>query len=125
MQNQSPAGWHPDPFDPRRLRYWDGVQWTEHRAPNPGQGQPPQPYYGHVPQPPYAPPHNDANTLSIIGIVLGAVAFVFCPVLFGPAALVLGGVGMSRKERLAPVALAVGGAGLVVGVALGAVLGMM
>src|SRR5436309_5896997 len=25
-----PAGWHPDPWRQRRLRYWDGAQWTGH-----------------------------------------------------------------------------------------------
>ena len=29
---QTPAGWHPDPNDPTQLRYWDGTQWTDHRA---------------------------------------------------------------------------------------------
>jgi len=24
------AGWHPDPWQPWRLRYWDGTRWTEH-----------------------------------------------------------------------------------------------
>lgn len=33
MNNLPPAGWHPDPQDPAQLRYWDGNQWTEHRAP--------------------------------------------------------------------------------------------
>lgn len=28
-----PAGWHPDPQAPSTQRYWDGSQWTEHRAP--------------------------------------------------------------------------------------------
>jgi len=27
-----PAGWHPDPWGQRRLRYWDGTQWTGHTA---------------------------------------------------------------------------------------------
>ena len=27
-----PAGWHPDPWRQRRLRYWDGAQWTGHTA---------------------------------------------------------------------------------------------
>jgi len=45
-----PAGWYDDPQDPSRLRYWDGVSWTEHSAPKqpapqaaygpPGQGAP-------------------------------------------------------------------------------------
>jgi hypothetical protein len=30
------AGWYPDPEDPGRWRYWDGLRWTEHRsAPSP------------------------------------------------------------------------------------------
>ncbi len=29
----SAAGWYPDPEVPRQLRYWDGLNWTEHRAP--------------------------------------------------------------------------------------------
>jgi Protein of unknown function (DUF2510) len=28
----APAGWHPDPWGQRRLRYWDGAQWTGHTA---------------------------------------------------------------------------------------------
>ena len=28
-----PADWYPDPEDPDQFRYWDGSQWTEHRAP--------------------------------------------------------------------------------------------
>jgi hypothetical protein len=27
-----PAGWHPDPWGQKRLRYWDGTQWTGHTA---------------------------------------------------------------------------------------------
>lgn len=26
----TPANWYPDPFGRHELRYWDGVQWTEH-----------------------------------------------------------------------------------------------
>lgn len=26
------GGWYPDPTDPRGLRYWDGLGWTDHRA---------------------------------------------------------------------------------------------
>jgi hypothetical protein len=28
-----PAGWYNDPEQPGQNRYWDGTQWTEHRAP--------------------------------------------------------------------------------------------
>jgi hypothetical protein len=28
----APAAWHPDPWGQKRLRYWDGAQWTGHTA---------------------------------------------------------------------------------------------
>ena len=28
-----PAAWYDDPEDPTQYRYWDGANWTEHRAP--------------------------------------------------------------------------------------------
>ncbi|HEX5988690.1 MAG TPA: DUF2510 domain-containing protein [Solirubrobacterales bacterium] len=28
----SPAGWHPDPSGSGRLRYYDGIRWTDHYA---------------------------------------------------------------------------------------------
>lgn len=28
-----PAAWYDDPEDPSRYRYWDGTNWTDHRAP--------------------------------------------------------------------------------------------
>jgi Domain of unknown function (DUF4389)/Protein of unknown function (DUF2510) len=40
---QTPAGWYPDPQDPRSIRYWDGVAWTEQRAPFPQAPPPPPP----------------------------------------------------------------------------------
>ncbi len=33
MSNLPPAAWYPDPQDSSQLRYWDGGQWTDHRAP--------------------------------------------------------------------------------------------
>lgn len=27
-----PPGWHPDPWDPSSLRWWDGTTWSEHTA---------------------------------------------------------------------------------------------
>lgn len=31
-----PAGWHPDPSQAGRQRYWDGTEWTGHVAPGAG-----------------------------------------------------------------------------------------
>lgn len=62
---------------------------------------------------------NPSNVLSIMGIVCGGIAFLFLPPLFGIAGLILGGIGMSNKERLAPWALGVSGAGLIAGLIIG------
>src|SRR4051794_16300570 len=34
MTDTPAAGWHPDPMGKHELRYWDGVQWTEHVSSN-------------------------------------------------------------------------------------------
>ena len=26
----APPGWYPDPQNPHRKRYWDGIRWTVH-----------------------------------------------------------------------------------------------
>jgi hypothetical protein len=67
-------------------------------------------------------PKTPGNGFSITAIVLGAIAFLFLPPLFGVAGLIFGGVGLNRKERLAPVGMIVAGLGLVLGMILGAVL---
>ena len=42
--SESPAGWYPDPQDPRYLRYWDGAAWTDQVAAlSPGATPPPLP----------------------------------------------------------------------------------
>lgn len=133
----TPAGWYPDPQNPAQLRYWDGQAWSESTAPaapaapsapatpvDPAAGQgyggyPTYPSYGSSyptgMQNPYAE-QKPSNTLSIIGIVCGAIAFLFCPFILGIAGLVLGGVAKSKNEPLANVALIVSGLGLVGGI---------
>ncbi|CAL9612287.1 hypothetical protein [Streptomyces sp. enrichment culture] len=65
---------------------------------------------------------SNSNVLSIIAIVLGAVALLFLPIVFGAIGLVLAIIAMTvRRERLATVALVVSAVGLVGGMILGAV----
>ncbi|MEU2181891.1 hypothetical protein [Streptomyces thermolilacinus] len=62
-----------------------------------------------------------SNVLSIIAIVLGVVALLFLPIVFGAIGLVLAIIAMTvRRERLATVALVVSAVGLVGGMILGA-----
>ena len=65
---------------------------------------------------------NQSNTFSILAIVLGAIAFLIFPILLGPAAIILGVVGLVKKERLAPIGLTIGILGTIVGMVLGAII---
>lgn len=48
---------------------------------------------------------NDKNTYSILAIVFAGVSLLFLPILFGPAALVMGILAMVKQERLRVLAL--------------------
>lgn len=63
------------------------------------------------------------NSFSIAGIICGGIAFLFLPIILGPAGLVLGAVGKSKGEDKAVLALIVSGLGLVIGMILGAAIG--
>jgi thiol:disulfide interchange protein len=63
------------------------------------------------------------NALSIVAIVLGVVALIFLPIVFGVVGLVLAIVAKTvRHERLSTVAIVVSAVGLVGGMILGALL---
>jgi hypothetical protein len=84
---EAPAGWYPDPRDPRRIRWWDGAAWTEHTAPQPeGSG----PYPSAAPEQPYAAvvaePAPDRR--SVLPLIAGVVAFLVLAV--GAVAILLG-----------------------------------
>lgn len=65
-------------------------------------------------------PSTPGNGLSTVGIILGVIAFIFFPIVFGPAGLICGAIAKSKGEPKAGVAMAVSAAGLVVGMILGA-----
>ncbi|QTU84090.1 DUF2510 domain-containing protein [Xiamenia xianingshaonis] len=79
------AGWYPDPSgDVTKLRYWDGLQWTDNFTDAavqtaPGYAQPtyPQPGYG---QPGYAQTYGAENssdaTLRLVAFILNVVSTV-------------------------------------------------
>jgi hypothetical protein len=75
------------------------------------------PQQGYVPPP--AAPVAPGNTLSILSIILGAVALIVLPPLFGIAGIVCASVGIKKGERLAKVGLAVSIAGMVLGMVIG------
>jgi hypothetical protein len=105
-------GWFPDPGNPQLLRYWDGQQWTDRTVPAPGgYGAPPPVAAGAVEDP--------GNTFSVLGIVFGSIAFLLCPVLFGPLGMVMASKGTKKGESLSSVAMIVSIAGLVGGLLIG------
>lgn len=61
-----------------------------------------------------------SNTFSTWAIVVGCVALLFLPILLGPAALVLAGIALSKKEPRGTVAMLVAVVGTIGGFALGA-----
>jgi hypothetical protein len=67
---------------------------------------------------------SSSNTFSILAIVLGGLALLVLPIVFGPAAIILGVIGITKKEKLAPIGLTVGILGMVVGMFIGALIGM-
>ncbi len=61
-----------------------------------------------------------SNVLSIVSFVLSALAVFLLPIIFfGVAAIICGGVAVSRKERLGVTALTVSVVATILGFALG------
>lgn len=76
-------------------------------------------------QQPHGAPHgaSTGNGLSIAAIVLGVIALIFLPIVFGVVGLVLAIVAKTvRRERLSTVAIVVSAVGLIGGMLLGALL---
>ncbi|MBT0770232.1 hypothetical protein KIH74_14925 [Kineosporia sp. J2-2] len=66
-----------------------------------------------------APATKQSNVLSIVSFALSALAVAILPIVFGVAAIICGGVAVSRRERLGKTALAVSVVATILGFALG------
>ncbi len=116
MSDTPQAGWYPDPEDSTQQRYWDGQQWTDHRAPLSGAGQQPSsstPSYGEGQQPawgaggqqpsyggyqPAGPTGVQNNQKAIWALVLGILSLVCCGFVTGIPAIILG---RNAKQEIA------------------------
>ena len=88
MMTENPAGWYPDPQDPRYLRYWDGVTWTGQWAALP-QAPPLMGQGGSMP-PPAAPTPYPARLQLDYAATYNRVTTFFRLVLGIPIAIVIG-----------------------------------
>lgn len=95
MTGLPPADWYPDPEVSGQQRYWDGREWTEHRAPGLHPGPPS--YVSDVPeQQPGQNPAGDVAPWLWQSIVVTVVGFACCSVAFFVPLLgsMAGGVGI-------------------------------
>jgi len=81
--------------------------------------------YGQDPAAPSAstvgrPRASSTPVLSIVSFVLSAIAVFFFPILFGTGAIVTAAIALSKRQRLAKIALAVAIVATIAGFALGA-----
>lgn len=65
-------------------------------------------------------PASPGSGYSTAALILGAIAFLFFPIVLGPAGLILAAVGMSKGEKNAAVGMTVAACGTVIGMILGA-----
>lgn len=68
---------------------------------------------------------SEANTFSIIAIVLGGLAFLFFPPFLGGAGVILAVIGKSKKEKMWSIGLTVSIVGGVVGMIFGATMALI
>lgn len=88
-QGGPPAGWYPDPEQPGQQRYWDGQQWTEHRAPL--APQPAAQWSTPGQSPAYtAAGQQEQNQKALWSMILGILGLVCCGLFTGIPALILG-----------------------------------
>jgi hypothetical protein len=114
-------GWYPDPEYAGYQRWWDGNQWSGAPQPMANHGPPGAPSSGFPTHPGgYAsPPASTSNAFAVTAIVLGAIAFLFFPIILGPLAIVFAGIALSKGQSLAKVAMGVAIGGMVLGFVFG------
>lgn len=66
-------------------------------------------------------PSTPGSGFSTAGIIFGAIAFLFFPIVLGPAGLILGAIAKSKGEEKAIIAIVVSAVGMVVGFIFGAI----
>ena len=108
------------------LRYWDGQQWTEHRAPPNVSPTPPNvqnsaPPAGGAPAPQQErPTATAAFVCGVIGVVIGLIPLLgIIAIPLGIIAFVLGIIGWRRKpqrSKLAPASTILGALAVALGV---------
>ena len=67
---------------------------------------------------------SESKVFSTLAMVLGGLSLILVPIVLGPTAIILAVVGFVKKEKLAPVGLAVAILGMLVGMFIGAIIGM-
>lgn len=115
MTDGPQAGWYPDPEDATQQRYWDGEQWTEHRAPLAGATPPPStpqwPTTGQPQTPTYggAVAAQQQNQKAMWSMILGILGLVCCGLFAGIPAWILGN---QAKQEIAASGGTQSGAGM-------------
>ncbi|MFC9432567.1 hypothetical protein [Nocardia sp. NPDC057030] len=117
------GGARPDPAG--APQYPQGGRYNYPPAGGYGEQQSPQPggYGAYPPQSyePYITPQRTSGSqvFSIIGFVCAVIAVLFCPILFGPAGIVLGIVGHNKGEPLGKWAAITAGVTMIIGFLVG------
>ncbi|WP_051133387.1 DUF4190 domain-containing protein [Nocardia paucivorans] len=119
-------GYPPPPGAPGGRPEWRAQQpWQsgepDYGASEPGHGEgyPSYPEQAYEPYGETEQERSGPQIFSILGFLCAAVSLLFCPILFGPAGIVLGLIGHNKGEPWGKWAAIAAGAGLVVGLVLG------
>ncbi|MFE7800471.1 hypothetical protein [Nocardia sp. NPDC057440] len=115
---QPPDAGSPSPAEEPEPRQPSGTKWA-----TPASSAEQSPYGGfpaHTEQPYQeygaAPRRSGAQVYSISAFVCAALSLLFCPILFGPAGIILGVVGRNKGESLGKVATVVAVVAMVIGI---------